>query len=495
MKVLKMCTRKEIQRLRKLGHSKNKIAKKLDLDWRTIQRYWDSPSPESPRETPSWIDTVDWEHVKTRRKDGMFATDIYRELSPAPSCSYGTFARRLAKIEKEEAPVKIIPPRIKIPGEEIEVDYSGDSIPFVLPATGEKIKTELFLGVLPYSQKFYAEFSLSQTLKSCIMSVVNMLHFFDGVPKFLVVDNMKTAVNKYHKYDPCLNRSFQDMARYYGTGVSPARPYRPKDKPSVENAVGIIQQHFFPLVKRREFHSLGELNRELFVFLKKYHALPLQRKGVSRDEFFEKEKAALGPLPKTRYEFCDWKKVKVHPDCHFQHGKNYYSVPYVRVGDALDVKFNEKTVTAYFEGEHVATHAVALGNGHYVSNSAHFPESKRLEDFRNLGWLLERAGRIGENCLLAVERISERGVHPLANYKRMLGIVELGKKYSKEAMEYACETALEMNRLNYHYVKNCANSYHPPSNEHTKAPIREAGTTFLQGEFEDDRSQETTGDA
>ena len=489
-----MTTKKEVQRLKGLGHSQREISKRLQLDRRTVQRYWGSPTPESPREVPAWISTIDWDYVGERRKVGMLATEIYKELSPAPSCSYVTFARRLAKIEKEETPVKVIPPRIKIPGEEIEVDYSGDTIPFVSSSTGEKTGTELFVGVLPYSQNFYAEFSLSQTLPSLIMSVVNMLHFFGGVPKFLVVDNMRTAVNKYHKYDPWLNRSFLDMANHYKTGITPARPYRPKDKPSVERAVGIVQQHFFPSIRGVRHYSLDELNRKLFDFSKDYRKRPLQRKGISRDEFFEKERAALGSLPETRYEFCEWKKAKTHPDCHFQHDKNYYSVPYARVGDALDVKFNEKTVTAYFEGEHVATHAVALGDGHYVSNSAHFPESKRISDFRDLQWFFKRAEMIGESCLLVVERISDRGVHPLANFKRIMGIVELGKKHSKEAMAYACEMALEMNRLNYHYVKNCAKSYLPPSNEHKKAPTRDAVTTFLQGEFEDDRNQETTGD-
>ena len=494
-----MTTKKEIQRLKELGHSQREISKRLQVDRRTIKRYWDSPEPGSTREAPSWVEDVDWDFIRERRAQGVLVTNIYEELVPksVPLPGYAEFTRRLAKMEKEDSVPKIIPPKNKMPGEEIEIDYSGDSIPFVSPSTGENVPTELFVACPPFSQKFYAEFSLSQNLRSCIESVVKMFSFYGGVPKFLVVDNMKTAVTKYHKYDPFMNRSFLEMAEHYRVGLSPARPYTPKDKPSVERAVGIIQQHLFPMARNRVYHSLAELNRDMRQFLKKFHSRPMQRGGVSRDELFEKEKVKFEPLPGDRYEFSQWKKAKIHQDCHFHHEKNFYSVPWKYVGKGLDIKFNEKTVTAFWQGSLVATHAVTGKNseGCYRTNPAHFPESRKISDLRNLERLFFLVGKIGDNSLALAKKISEMGVHPLANYKRLLGIINLGKKHSKEAMEYACQMALEMNRANYHYIKNCAESYIPPlENDITKAPTRAAGTIFLQGEFEHERDQETTGD-
>ena len=497
MRIL-MATKKEIQRLKELGHSQREISKRLQVDRRTIQRYWDSPEPECSREIPGWIRNIDWDYVRERRALGVFASTIYEELVPSSPPSYVTFSRVLAKMEKSQSKTKIAPPRIKIPGEEIEIDYSGDSIPFISPGSGEVVSTELFVASLPYSQKFYAEFSLSRQLASCLMSTVNMFSFFGGVPKFLVVDNMKTAVTKYHKYDPFLNPSFRDMAEHYRTGIAPARPRQPTDKPSVERAVGFIQQHFFPLARVRVYHSLSELNRDLRIFLKKFSARPIQRSGISRDELFEKkEKAALGTLPVTKYEFSQWKKVKIHPDCHFQYDYNFYSVPYKYVGETLDIKFNDKTVTAFFEGSHVATHAVVRkGRGHWKSSSSHFPERKDIRHFRNLEYLFASAEKIGDNCLALVKRISEQGVHPLANYRKIMGIISLRKKCSKEAIEYACEMALEMNRTGYYYVNNCAKAYIPTPKKHMiTAPPRDAKTIFLQGEFEHERDQQTNDDA
>ena len=188
-----------------------------------------------------------------------------------------------------------------IPGEEIEIDYSGDSIPFVSPATEKPIGTELFVASLPFSQKFYAEFSLSQRLQSCLMSTVNMFSFFGGVPKFLIVDNMKTAVNKYHKYDPFLNRSFLDMANHYKTGIAPARPYTPTDKPSVERAVGIIQQHFFPFGECQGLPFPCRTQPGHEHFFGKVQRPPLATQGKIPGGCFQRGRE-VGPRPPSRIE-------------------------------------------------------------------------------------------------------------------------------------------------------------------------------------------------
>ncbi len=40
----------------------------------------------------------------------------------------------------------------------------------------------------------------------------------------------------------------------------PARPYKPRDKATVEAAIGAIQRGFFQEVRNRKFYSLGDLN-------------------------------------------------------------------------------------------------------------------------------------------------------------------------------------------------------------------------------------------
>ena len=54
------------------------------------------------------------------------------------------------------------------------------------------------------------------------------------MPKFVVFDNLKAVVTNPDRYDPGLNRSYLEMATYYGTTVLPARPGKPRDKAKVD---------------------------------------------------------------------------------------------------------------------------------------------------------------------------------------------------------------------------------------------------------------------
>ena len=145
----------------------------------------------------------------------------------------------------------------RIPGQSIEVDYSGDSTEIVNPATGQIHKTELFVGSLSYSGYFYAEFTPSQKLEDFICSHCNMFTYLGGVSQFIVPDNCKTAVSKCDRYDPAINPTYLDMCRYYQITVDPADPRSPTHKPNVENAVKYIQTGFHFQNKKKKIYFLN----------------------------------------------------------------------------------------------------------------------------------------------------------------------------------------------------------------------------------------------
>ena len=59
---------------------------------------------------------------------------------------------------------------------------------------------------------------------------VHAFNYFGGVTRLLIPDNCKTATSSNTRYDTVLNRSYQELADYYGTAIVPARVRRPKDK-------------------------------------------------------------------------------------------------------------------------------------------------------------------------------------------------------------------------------------------------------------------------
>lgn len=110
----------------------------------------------------------------------------------------------------------------------------GEKLSYVEYETGKIIEREFFVAVLGYSQYTDGETSESQQKDDFIESVQNALYYFQGVPQVLVPDNLKSAVTKSSKYDPCLNENFLDMANHYDFAVMPARSRKPRDKSLVK---------------------------------------------------------------------------------------------------------------------------------------------------------------------------------------------------------------------------------------------------------------------
>src|SRR6266508_2361181 len=110
------------------------------------------------------------------------------------------------------------------------VDYAGQTVPIVNSTTGEIIQAQIFVAVLGASNYTFAEATYSQQLHDWIGSHVRAFEFFQGAPKLVIPDNLKSGVTRADRYEPALNRSYQEMLDHYSTAALPARPKKPRDK-------------------------------------------------------------------------------------------------------------------------------------------------------------------------------------------------------------------------------------------------------------------------
>ena len=85
----------------------------------------------------------------------------------------------------------------------------------------------------------------------------------------MIPDNTRTGVNRACRYEPDLNRTYHEMARHYGGGVLPTRPYKPRDKAKVENGVQVVQRWIVAALRHRKFFRLAELNQAIRELLAK----------------------------------------------------------------------------------------------------------------------------------------------------------------------------------------------------------------------------------
>ena len=95
--------------------------------------------------------------------------------------------------------------------------YSGKRIAIIDPTTGEIHEAEIFARQCSALSELTAPKrpGRSKSRRIGIGAHVRMFRFFDGVPKLLVPDNLKSGVNKASFYDPEINRTYGAMAAHY----------------------------------------------------------------------------------------------------------------------------------------------------------------------------------------------------------------------------------------------------------------------------------------
>ena len=154
----------------------------------------------------------------------------YREANPA---GYG-YSRFCELYQRWRKHLDVVLRQEHPAGEKVFVDYAGATIPIHDPQGGEVRQAALFVAVLGASNYTYAEVTESQELHCWLSSHIRAFEFFGGTPKIAVPDNLKSGVNRACRYEPDLNRSYQEMAAHYGVAVIPARRRKPRDKAKVE---------------------------------------------------------------------------------------------------------------------------------------------------------------------------------------------------------------------------------------------------------------------
>jgi transposase len=279
---------------------------------------------DSPRPLPVWADI----HRELARKSVtlMLLWDEYKAQYP-DGYQYSHFADLYRAYAKK---LDISMRQVHHAGEKLFVDYCGQTVPVIDKSTGEVQECQVFVAVLGASNFTYAEATYTQGLPDWIGSHVRALEFIGGVPEILIPDNLLSGITKACRYEPGVNRTYQELAVHYGAAVIPARVRKPKDKAKVEAGVQLVQRWILAALRNRTFFSLAELNAAIRELLGKLNNRPFKKLSGSRmSRFLEIDKPALRALPAVAFEYAEW-KINKRPgiDYHIEVYDHYYSVPY-----------------------------------------------------------------------------------------------------------------------------------------------------------------------
>lgn len=380
-------------------------------------------------------------------KSGVTLTLLWEEYcrkcyeagkTPYMSTQFGDKYRKWARITKATMRIQ------HKPGDAIQVDWAGDTIPIFDSVTGKPNAAYLFVAVLPCSYYVYAEACDDMKTENWLNCHIHAFHYFDGVARLLIPDNCKTATTANTRYETIINRSYQELAEYYHTAIVPARVRHPKDKSSAEASVRFAETWIIAALRDRKFFSIQEVNSAVAEKLEELNTREFkQRTGTRRSAYLEEEKAYMLPLPVTPFEAAVWNVAKISNDYLISDGRNKYSVPYNLIGEKVDIRVTKTTVEAYYRGSRVACHRrLQTLQRDPLVKLEHMPEAHQKYLTYNADDFKIWAMSIGSMTQKIVDYLLESGKTTEQGYKACASLTKLGERYGKERLENACARVL-----------------------------------------------------
>lgn len=445
---LSMARVNSIETLHKSGYSNRKIAELLGIDRGSVGKY--VKQLQNPPNAPTGSDQVSThlsgpasgcepfrDVIISKLEKGLSAKRIYQDLKVEHdfSGSYWSVRRFVTKLtNKTPLPVR----RLEVaPGEEAQVDF-GTGAP-VIDADGKRRRPWLFRIVLSHSRKAYSEVVWRQTSDNFLAALENAFHHFAGVPKRLVIDNLKAAVAKADWYDPEIHPKLQSFAAHYGTVFLPTKPYTPQHKGKVESAVKYAQNN---ALAGHKFPSLTDQNDYLLEW--EANVADTRIHGTTKEQvrkrFEQVERDALLSLPRDRFPSFHEARRSVNRDGYVEVAKAFYSAPPEYVGRRVWVRWDTRTVRLFNDRwQQLIVHARGEP-GRFCTASQHIPKEKVSAVERGTNALLRQIASIGPHTQKWAEATTQvRGVEAV---RVLMGLKALAGQHESESLERACETVL-----------------------------------------------------
>jgi transposase len=343
--------------------------------------------------------------------------------------------------------------RVHRAGEALEVDWAGMTLAVI--DAGVAREAQVFVACLPCSDLIYAEAAWTQRQEDWLGAHVRAFGYLGGCPEKLVPDNTKTGVSEANYWDPVLNRSYQELARHYGVAIVPARVRRPRDKPTVENAVRLVERWVLAPLRHRPLFSLAEANAALAEKVEEFNDRPFAppREGSRRSLFEAIERSKLKPLPAEPFVIGQWLTARVNIDYHIAVDGHFYSVPYRLLQQRVDVFLTAMAVAVFHRGERVASHPRSAAKAHHTTLSEHMPPAHQAMARRTPDRLRAEAAALGPAIGAYVDRLLGAREHPEQGVRACLGVLRLAGVYGRVRLELACERALAAGIASSRYVE------------------------------------------
>ena len=354
----------------------SKIARQYNCDPRTVKRYYLNQQQTNRKQRTVTKVLDGFEAIVINKIEcGANAYAIYNFIkSKGYKGGYTTVKNFCFKYRKEKQH-KVSMRFETSPGFQAQVDWKEK---FKLSnRNGEIIEFNVFIVVLGYSRMKYLMITKDRTQTTVFKGLLESFKYFNGVPKELLFDNMKTIVDisrtQFNK--PYYNEKLYSFSKDAGFMPKSCLAYKPQTKGKVEAVAKLINRL---KVYNNEFDTFSDLDLIVRNFNDEINREVSASTGKSPIERFKEEQKYLNPLPNLDIfeEYLNLKpnKRKVTSESMINVDGKKYSVPpqYINLDVFFQIKNNNIIIFDEYHVE-ICRHHISQKKFNY-----------RLEDYKQI---------------------------------------------------------------------------------------------------------------
>ena len=378
----------EIQRLNRLGFSKNRIAKYLKMNWRTVRKYFNMTEEgfEQLLLQKSNKDKIldpykDFVLSSLKEYSDTTAAQMFDWLkehhSDLPDVCEKTVYNFVMDIrQKHNIPIldsfREYFPVEELPyGEQAQVDFGECN----MRHHGKSRKKVYFFAIVLSRSRMKFIYFLDRpfTAKDVCIAHEESFEYFEGIPKTIVYDQDRTIVVDENIGDIILTSDFRNYTKSRSFKRHFCRKADPESKGKVENVVGYVKKNF---LYNRKFFDLDTLHDQAIAWLertanKNIHNLT---KKIPLAEFAI-EKQHLSPYTPLTIKTEDMKANIVRKTNEVNYRGSFYSLPQgTYTGEEVYVLIKEQDgkIEIYStDKDFICSHKLSAEKGKTIINTDH----------------------------------------------------------------------------------------------------------------------------
>lgn len=352
-----------------------------------------------------------------------------------------------------------------LPGVQAQVDFGYVGY-MVDPLTQKSRKAHAFIMTLSYSRHRFVRFVFEQNSRTWIDCHKRAFQFFNGVPRNIVLDNLKAGVITPDVYDPRINREYGECERYYGFVADPAIIASPKHKGRVERSVPLVRQQ---ILAGRNFADIEEANNYALKWCRYEIGQEITRTTGEKpyERFIRDEYQHLLPLKQEPFQYIEWHQAKVHKDCHIVFQGSFYSVPHQYVCQSVLVRADDKLIQIIINDQVIKKHIRNYTKGKWITDVADYQPDKGEFISKDASYYLKEAEQIGFHVHALLQQTLKSD--SWQQRRKSSAILKLATTYGNEELERACKQLSELHRNEYSMLENILSQNQQQSKDAPKA--------------------------